>query len=200
MSYPKHEKEKDFKEAFFDLKELFDTNNIPFFLIQGTLLGYFREKQFIKGDDDIDTGIFYRDLKNLKDNNGNTLSLKNIIKNSKNFRIVMELGTLDNGYEFLLYHKSGVAVGCSVLYEISKNYYWKALRFGICRKKKEGYCKCGQHIDGLKEVEFYGKKVKVPTPIKGICIEWYGKDFMTSKKKGRYQTALKNGFYKNIIN
>lgn len=43
------------------VKRIFQENNITFFLLFGTLLGAYRDKGFIKGDTDIDLGLFEKD-------------------------------------------------------------------------------------------------------------------------------------------
>jgi len=42
------------KEVLFEIKEILDKHNIPFWLGLGTLLGAIREKKFVEGDSDID--------------------------------------------------------------------------------------------------------------------------------------------------
>lgn len=52
-----------------DTKKLLDKNNINFWLMYGTLLGFVRNKQFIPWDHDIDISAWYNDydkIKNLK--------------------------------------------------------------------------------------------------------------------------------------
>lgn len=43
--------------ALADLAQIFQANDIPFFLVSGTLLGYAREGQLLKHDKDIDVGV-----------------------------------------------------------------------------------------------------------------------------------------------
>lgn len=45
--------------------KVFNLYNIDFFLVFGTLLGAYRDKDFISHDTDIDLGILYKDLNNL---------------------------------------------------------------------------------------------------------------------------------------
>jgi hypothetical protein len=45
----------------FTVKQVFEDNNIPFFLIFGTLLGAYRDQEFIPYDTDIDLGLFEKD-------------------------------------------------------------------------------------------------------------------------------------------
>lgn len=45
-------------EALLAVKEIFEKHNKRFFLIAGTLLGFVRDRNFIRGDTDIDLGVF----------------------------------------------------------------------------------------------------------------------------------------------
>lgn len=54
--------ESNAANALLEIKELFDHNNVSFFLIGGTLLGAAREKKFISSDYDIDLGIFKKGI------------------------------------------------------------------------------------------------------------------------------------------
>ncbi len=48
----------DAERALRDLKKIFDSNNVPFFLVSGTLLGCIREGQLLGHDKDIDLGVW----------------------------------------------------------------------------------------------------------------------------------------------
>ena len=47
----------DAKSLLLDVKEVFDKNGMEFFLVFGTLLGAYRENNFIKHDTDIDIAV-----------------------------------------------------------------------------------------------------------------------------------------------
>lgn len=53
------------RENLLLLKEIFDKNNINFWLMYGTLLGAVRDKDFIIHDFDTDLGLFYSDINKL---------------------------------------------------------------------------------------------------------------------------------------
>ena len=59
-----------FKKEALDVLRLFsnalNANNVPFWLSSGTLLGYYREHDFIKHDFDLDTGAWYKDRDKVK--------------------------------------------------------------------------------------------------------------------------------------
>ena len=43
-------------------KDIFDKKSIPFWLTDGTLLGFYRDNEFIKHDEDVDLGCFISNL------------------------------------------------------------------------------------------------------------------------------------------
>ena len=49
--------------ALCEVDNILTAQNIPFFLVAGSALGAVRHKGFIPWDDDIDIGIFYKDMK-----------------------------------------------------------------------------------------------------------------------------------------
>ena len=53
------------KENLLILKNIFNKNNLFFYLIDGTLLGAIRDKDFIDNDNDTDIRIFYNDIPKL---------------------------------------------------------------------------------------------------------------------------------------
>ncbi len=77
------------KEFLIDVRDILDENDIEYFLIFGTLLGAYRDKDFIKYDRDIDIGIFSSDKEKLDELILSGVFLK---KGIKSFR--------DRGYSF----------------------------------------------------------------------------------------------------
>ena len=53
---------KQRKKAFLEVTDLFKKNKIKFFLYGGVLLGFHRDKNFIKWDWDVEIGIFENDF------------------------------------------------------------------------------------------------------------------------------------------
>ena len=58
------EKQRIYTLILFKTNQIFNKLNIPYFISSGTCLGYYREKQFIEYDYDIDIGIFKEDYSN----------------------------------------------------------------------------------------------------------------------------------------
>ena len=51
------------KETLLEIKKILDELKIPFFLLNGTCLGAYRDKKFIEWDEDIDLGIKIEDAR-----------------------------------------------------------------------------------------------------------------------------------------
>lgn len=123
------------------VKQIFDANNILFFLVFGTLLGAYRDKGFIKHDSDIDLGLLdeYRQK-------------------------VMEL--IDEGY-FAIYgfwyirewHKKTHLV--ALQYKTDYIDFWFFKKMGDLYRSGRYYNILSHQIDkGFSEIEFYGEKFK----------------------------------------
>jgi len=55
------------KYLLLKTKYVFDTNNITFLLLFGTLLGAYRDKNFINPDTDVDLGLFQNDIEKVEE-------------------------------------------------------------------------------------------------------------------------------------
>ena len=186
-------KTEKFKECLSDMKNILDKNGQEFFLVCGTLLGQKRENNFISHDTDIDIGIFRSAL--------NT-NIKDIISKSSKFRLHRSLGKLNESYEMCFKHTNGTCIDIFIYYPVKdkKDYYYCASFYGICNSKREGYCKWGNHIRGLKSVKFMNEKYLVPSNTEEYLIESYGKDWRVPKKFSYFQGISNKTYYTNLIN
>jgi len=183
-------KEELFRECLEDMKEILDDNIQQYFLAWGTLLGCFREGQFISYDGDIDLGI-------LEENFDSSIVEK--ILNSKKFKLFKKYGDEQKkNLEYTFVHKNSVRIDIFIFYEIEKDYYYTSTFNDICSKKEDGFCKWGRHIRGFNEIDFYNKKYLIPSNTEEHLIESYGDDYMTPKKFNYFQGI--RGMYKNLIN
>ena len=178
-----------FNKCLQDLKKILDDNNQEFFLSCGTLLGCIREKDFIFHDNDIDISIFYDKF---------DPNIKNKILESKVFKLVHELGNLDDSYELSFQYINGVRIDIFLCYKIRENYYYMPSFFGKCNDKKDKFCKWGFHIYGLIKHNFLGKEYLIPINYIQYLEENYGHDWLVPKKISYFE-GLEDG-YKNLIN
>lgn len=183
-------KEVLFKECLEDMKNILDNKEQIFFLAWGTLLGCYRENKFISYDGDIDIGILEEYF---------NFDIIETIVNAKKFKLYRKYGEENKkNLEFTFQHINGTKIDIFIYYKISKNYYYTSTFNDICSRKKEGFCKWGRHIDGFKEIEFYGKKYLIPSNVEQHLIDSYGEDYMIPKKFN-YSQGLR-GLYKKLLN
>jgi hypothetical protein len=73
-----------------DITTVFEKHNLKYWLQDGTLLGYYREKKIISHDKDTDIGIFFKDL--------NPAIVLDVL--TLGFRIKRAIGKLNDSLEF----------------------------------------------------------------------------------------------------
>lgn len=151
------------KELLVHILPILNENNIRYWLVDGTLLGYYREKDIIFRDDDADIAIleddFKKSMKILKNNlpkhfgdfNDNSEDEFNI--NNNRFNKLGGLGKID----------------LFIAYKENQNI------------KYENHTVPNDYIFPLKEDDFLGIKVKVPNKTDKILENTYGKDYMTPR-------------------
>lgn len=185
------DKQTRFSMCLNDMKSILDKNNHKFFLAWGTCLGAIREKKFIQHDHDIDIGILYENYDD---------SIVNNITNSGLFRLNRTLGKKENSLEYNFIHiKTHIPIDIFIHYRVSENLYYTATFYGICSKKKEGFCKWGRRINGFTTIEFSNNSYDVPSNYHEYLVDCYGEDYMIPKKFS-YMSGITNNHYKNLLN
>jgi phosphorylcholine metabolism protein LicD len=165
------------KEASSILEKLyavFSKECSDFWLDYGTLLGFVREKDIIKHDIDLDFGVATNKPDTLSaslQNSGFKLTQQTEVEN----RIVMQQYSYKGiGFDIFYYAKDGNNI---------YTYVWLANSYTI--PQKEAYAqnrgKLYKIVFGKIEttnIEFLGKKFKIPKDYNSYLIEHYGKDYM----------------------
>ena len=182
------------EECLIDMHKILTENNIEFFLTYGTLLGQYRNNDFIQHDLDIDLGIFSKNFH---------ARIVNIILSSNKFYLkYKQLGDPKDSLEYTFYHKNKCTIDIFFFYPVNENtndnFYYASSHYGLCDAKKEGFCKWGNHIRGLKQIKFKNRFFNIPINVEEFLEERYGKDWKIPKKF-TYLEGIENG-YKNLIN
>lgn len=156
------------KELIEDLKQL----NINCWLTDGTLLGFYREKDFLNHDRDMDIGVFIQDYHSEVD--------QYLI--SRDWKIVRKLGFRDLGLEFTLI-KNSHKIDIFFFYEDGEN-YWHAAWQGIKKKhlKYRRMIKYYYPKFSLRSDSFLGVEVLVPANTELYLETKYGKEWRTPVK------------------
>jgi len=173
------DKENEYKKIIIKTKEVLDKLNIPFFLTSGTLLGYFREGKFLDHDYDVDIGIYAENY---------TPEIKKMMAEA-GFDNYRNLGNPKNGYEMSFYLKNSILGKLAKIdiflhyeeYINNKKYiYWTSYEVPLLQKK----LKYRIPYFTIKEVDFYGIKVNVPSDTLNYIESHYGLDWKTPKYIG----------------
>jgi len=151
----------------------------PFFLSSGTCLGFFREKDFIKHDYDIDIGIMQSDF------------TEDVLTEMENegFELYRTLGTFETGVEYS-FRLPGTNIGKAAKVDIfvhyneihnnKKHVYWTSYKSPFFTEQ----IKYRVSDFNLKKVLFKGMYVNVPDPTLQYIQEHYGENWMIPITQG----------------
>jgi len=149
------------KEFLFIVEEVFRKHNITIYLLGGVLLGAIREKDFISSDYDIDLGVKEKFWENL-----------NLLK-----EVIIDLEKRDIKIKYLYNNQ--------ILRLQLKKHKLSLVLIHLKRTNKE-YVKYSSQgrgtypldcIDTLDEINFLGRKFKIPHNPKKFLENVYGKDW-----------------------
>ena len=135
-------------------KQIFDDNNIPFFLVYGTLLGAYREKGFIKHDTDIDIGLldkYWEQVMALI--NGGYFAIHGLlyIREEHKKRHLKALQYKNDWIDFWFFKKA------KEMYKSGRFYNMQAFQID----------------DGFSDIDFYGQKFKTVNNIEAYLNRHY---------------------------
>lgn len=147
-----------------ELDSIFRKHNICYWLQDGTLLGYYRDKNFIPHDNDIDIGIRWKDF---------TQSAFNDITNN-NFEFKSSHGRLEESL-VINFKKCGIPVDIYFYYNDGDRFYHSAA-YGKARKYRVDFSY--KEFD-VKEIEYFGHKFFIPKNELYFIETKYGKEWKT---------------------
>lgn len=156
------------------LDEIFRKMGKEYWVSCGTLLGFYRDGDFIGYDKDTDLCV-----------NINSLD-KNLLEEFKNkgFKIVRVFGRHHDGFEIAL-SRIGVKTDLFFFYKNDDKWYHSAYKNG----KKFDFV---YDPFGLKETVFKGHSFMTPENIEHYLSQKYGEDWRVPKKKWYYWSSPKN--------
>lgn len=173
-------------ELLIQLKHTLDSNQIFFWLEFGTLLGAYREKDFIKHDLDLDIGVFYESSNQLR----NSL-IKEGFKLIREFKVGNDgkLG-LEETYlykgvtvDVFYFHKSDNIIYCNSFSNFEDEYD----DMSLCQVKQ-----ITVPFTGFSILEFKGMNFNVPYDIPKHLSAHYGANFMIPNAKFNYKEEATN--------
>jgi hypothetical protein len=166
-------------QNLIELRNIFDYYSIQAFLTDGTLLGYYREGDFIDHDLDTDIGIFM-----------NTFN-KNCIYDINKLGFTMEhvFGFPEDSLEIAL-RRGGVKTDLFFFYEKGDSVYHSA----FMNFTANGYTRLDFPYKkfGTKWISFKGEKFLVPDNELDFIITKYGENWKTPEKNWHWGLSPKN--------
>lgn len=154
-----------FTKTLYDMNDLLENINVPYYLGCGTLLGAYRDNKFISYDSDIDVHVHINDYKPILE------------KESENFKLVRKLGNINKGYELTFLHKVyKIKVDIFFVYD-KEDYSFFSLYFGRCDKAKDKMCRCKIHKSKITKIPFLNSHFPVPDNIQKYLTTMYGENW-----------------------
>jgi len=167
------------KKLLLEVTTVLDELRIPFFLMQGTALGAFRDKGFTPTETDIDLGFLQEDL-------------------TSNAPTIFDALTA-KGYEVHSFILPFTRVRSMKLmkHEINIDLVgfmkWEKVRFTHnCDRKTKPYAIVHQAplLETYQTVELFGRKFQIPYPIEVYLEREYGEDWRTPKADSVSRTRM----------
>lgn len=162
-----------------DLDKIFRETKTEYWLSCGTLLGFYRDGDFIGHDTDTDVCVSIKCLnKNLLD------KLKN-----KGFSVIRSFGRIYDGFEIAL-TRGGVKTDLFFFYKTKNKWYHSVCaNFTATDSIKYDYI---FKPFSLKEKEYLGHTFFVPENEEDVIIQQYGENWRVPNKNWSYFTSPKN--------
>uniref|UniRef100_A0A6C0KX62 LicD/FKTN/FKRP nucleotidyltransferase domain-containing protein n=1 Tax=viral metagenome TaxID=1070528 RepID=A0A6C0KX62_9ZZZZ len=179
-----------FWEALEDGRSAFHSLGLPFFIIDGTALGFHRDGTFIPYDNDIDVGTMYTDIIKIS-------SFDFCLAMSRhNFILKHDYGTTDHGKVLTFSHKERVPFDIYFFYR-EEDYYYAATYGDICDLKKYGKCRFKYSLASLncEQIILRGKDYQI-VPMTYIK-EMYGPTWNIPLRQD-YHERLVSGYFNMI--
>lgn len=181
INYSKHFKSNSF-DVLLDAKSAIESIGIPFWLDFGTLLGVFRNGDFLENDLDLDIGLYLSDYSKALD--------KAMIKKGFKFfrgchidesKYGLELSYIKNNIKIDLFFYSKLD---SDLYKVHCFDNFPGLGELQSIKKYGGLRVIEQSmiLKGLKKIDFRGESFLIPSNTDEYLSHHYGNDFLTPKR------------------
>jgi len=175
------------KQVLFEIKDILDEAGLEFFLINGTLIGAIRDKNFPKRDEDIDLAAKIYEL------------IPRIPRLCRTFRAHgFRTKTYTTPYAFernLKMIKDSIHTDLVCFdYNEKTNEIFRAGRKGFSKVYDRKF------IDNLQEVEFLGKKFLMPNYHEEYLTIDYGPGWVKEEKRtARLTSAKVVGYWKSVV-
>jgi hypothetical protein len=173
-------------DNLLELSQILESENVKWWLTDGTLLGLFRESDFISHDHDTDIGVDHKTF--------TKTSFSKIIKSG--FKVEHIFGLWAESFE-ICFSKNGVKTDLFFFYQKDDLYYHSAFdNFNSIGYTRYDYNY--QYFD-TKWTNFLGHQFKIPKEPLNFIETKYGKEWKTPIKKWHWSTSPKNSINTGIF-
>jgi len=166
-------KEINAKKLLFTVADVLEDAGVEFFLSLGTCLGAVREKGFIKIDEDIDLGILQESLLPKAQIISNQFIKKGLRIEVIDHRHKESWDGSIHAIKFRGFREHGDLIGFVKM---------KGMRVSPSHLQSHWFVITAKLLEELGEIEFYGRKFKIPKNVEAYLTEVYG-DWRTPNKK-----------------
>lgn len=178
---------KNMKDALLRGSTVLDKIGIPYVLVGGTLLGVIRENDLMGHDGDVDIDVLAEDVPNPED----------LLKKIRNLSDAT--GSIDyhNQYFTITYEYEGQTVNVDIFLVFNKDgkrfrHFWDGdpdkFESASCLVWPEEF----YYKEDWGEVDFDGKKYKVPANVEKYLEIMYGEDWRVPKKQWSWPGSAHN--------
>lgn len=179
------------KKCLLEIADILDNISVPFFLMQGTALGAYRDKGFTPTERDIDFGILYEIFRDAA-----PLMCHQFVAHH------FEIETIHRPFgpcRTLVVKKHGWKADL-VSFAVWKEDRWASAPIDPVNVPKP-YCIVHprERFETYEQVELFGKVFDVPSPIEGYLEAEYGPDWRTPKEDHISRTRVYDYLTKNGI-
>jgi phosphorylcholine metabolism protein LicD len=163
-----------------DIKQVLDDNKVEFWVDFGTLLGFYRQSDFLETDPDIDIGVKREEQD----------KVIKVIKELKDYNITtrIENGCLA-GYKV---HCEDTWIDIAFYFKCGDKRIWQISQWDKVMVFDEKY------FNELQDLEVKGVKFKIPNHIEELMVLKYGENWRTPFKAGEeYDLHARPNVYPN---
>lgn len=179
---------RESQELFHRIATLFNQNNIVFWLEYGSLLGYYREHDYLKNDDDFDFGAYLKDATQIRE-----------ILLSNGFEIVryyhdLNCGGIEECYRYGQMHTTfDIFYFSAVNDKLLTTGFKSILNMNMRKNLRKEVPFCVRQIvfpyTEFEMVTYKGERVYVPVNVYEHLAAHYGPDFMIPQQHFNNNTA-----------
>jgi len=179
---------EDGKRCLLEISTVLDKQNLPYFLIQGTALGAYRDQGFTPTERDIDFGFLYEQFQHVA---GSLLWEFS----KRGFEIETVVRPFTKTRTIVVFKYGWRA-------DLVSWYKWKDKRFETAPINPRRLCgdysivHPAEMIENTETVELFGKQFQVPSPIEKYLEREYGEDWKTPREDHESRTRIYD-FVKN---